>query len=50
VSRVEAGSFELIICSACGYTEWYAYDLEGLAKIPGVRLVGPNTENGGPYR
>ena len=50
VSRVAAGSFEVIICAACGYTEWYAYDLEGLAKIPGARLVGPNTENGGPYR
>ena len=48
--RIDAGSFQVIICAACGYTEWYAYDIERLKDIPGVRRVGPNAENGGPYR
>ena len=49
------GKFEALICAntACGYTEWHAYDLEGLtelAKDPksGVRLV--TSEPGSPYR
>lgn len=49
------GKFEVLICAnpACGYTEWHAYDLEGLtelAKDPksGVRLI--NSEPDSPYR
>lgn len=48
--RIDVGSFQVIICAACGYTEWYAYDIERLKDIPGVRLVGPNPAKGGPYR
>jgi predicted nucleic-acid-binding Zn-ribbon protein len=49
------GKFEVLICAnpACGYTEWHAYDLNGLtelAKDPksGVRLV--SSEPDSPYR
>lgn len=49
-NRVEVGSFQIIICAACGYTEWYAYNLENLAKIPGARLVGPSRPGNDPYR
>jgi hypothetical protein len=49
------GKFEALICAnpACGYTEWHAYDLNGLtelAKDPksGVRLI--SSEPDSPYR
>lgn len=49
------GKFEVLICAnpACGYTEWHAYDLNGLtelAKDPksGVRLI--SSEPDSPYR
>jgi predicted nucleic-acid-binding Zn-ribbon protein len=48
--RIPVGSFQVVICATCGYTEWYAYDIERLKDIPGARLVGPNAPNGGPYR
>ncbi|MET7400650.1 hypothetical protein ABZS66_44945 [Dactylosporangium sp. NPDC005572] len=28
--RVEAGRFEVWICSACGYTEWYAHEVNDM--------------------
>ncbi|WP_433042091.1 hypothetical protein [Dactylosporangium sp. CS-033363] len=32
--RRQAGRFELWICTACGYTEWYAHDVnETLAAL-----------------
>jgi hypothetical protein len=48
--RVSAGSFQVIVCAACGYTEWYAYNLENLENMPGARLVGPRSGETGPYR
>lgn len=50
VSRVEAGSFQAMICAECGYTEWYAYNFERLKEIPGARLVGDDQGDAGPYR
>lgn len=49
-SRIDVGSFQVIVCAACGYTEWYAYNIERIKDIPGARLVGPNPGDGGPYR
>jgi len=52
--RTHVGTYETWICAACGYTEWYAVDKEGLlerlAKIrnSGVRLVRPPAKP--PYR
>ncbi|MER7279073.1 hypothetical protein ABT369_32005 [Dactylosporangium sp. NPDC000244] len=32
--RLEAGRFEVWICTACGYTEWYAFEVnDALARI-----------------
>ncbi|GAA3217766.1 hypothetical protein ACFO1B_46125 [Dactylosporangium siamense] len=32
--RVESGRFEVWICAACGYTEWYAHEVnEALAWL-----------------
>jgi hypothetical protein len=45
--RVSAGFFQVVVCANCGYTEWYAYELERLKEIPGARLVGADV---GPYR
>ena len=48
--RISAGSFQVIICAACGYTEWYANDFERLGEIPGARLIGDDRDDAGPYR
>lgn len=48
--RISPGAFQTIICAACGYTEWYAYNFEGLKDVPGARLVGDDSSDGGPYR
>jgi hypothetical protein len=48
--RTSAGSFQIAVCAACGYTEWYAYDLENIAKVDGARLVGADVGKAGPYR
>lgn len=48
--RVSAGAFQVVVCAACGYTEWYAYNLENLKNMPGARLVGPASGDTGPYR
>lgn len=53
--RIRVGTFEAWICSKCGFTEWYARDvnerLAELATIPGsaVRLVEPGAPRG-PFR
>ncbi|WP_426512681.1 hypothetical protein ACPPVO_19820 [Dactylosporangium sp. McL0621] len=32
--RIEAGRFEAWVCTACGYTEWYAHEVnETLARL-----------------
>jgi predicted nucleic-acid-binding Zn-ribbon protein len=49
-TRISAGSFQVIVCATCGYTEWYAYNLENLKNMPGARLVGPASGDTGPYR
>lgn len=48
------GKFQVMICSRCGYTEWYAYELDRLLpKIsqlyPRVRIVD-GEGSAGPYR
>lgn len=50
VQRISPGSFQIFVCAACGYTEWYAYDFERLAEVPGARLVGDDNADAGPYR
>jgi predicted nucleic-acid-binding Zn-ribbon protein len=53
--RSHVGRYETWICAACGFTEWYAQDAQGLldrlAKIPGtgVRVVGGDAPRP-PYR
>jgi hypothetical protein len=49
------GLFQSIICAQCGYTEWYAYDMDWLAtlaSIPGahVRFVNGEPGSSGPFR
>jgi predicted nucleic-acid-binding Zn-ribbon protein len=50
---VEAGRYQAWICTACGYTEWYATRLEELAVLAGatkaVRVIDRKAQ-GGPYR
>lgn len=48
--QISPGCFQVIVCAACGYTEWYAYDLERLKEIPEARLVGDDQGDAGPYR
>lgn len=48
------GKFQVIVCTQCGYTEWYAYDFESLKQdlsklYPKVRLI-ENEPSGAPYR
>lgn len=49
----KVGKFQVIVCTACGYTEWYAHEIEELlcniADFPGARIVGQN-EPTRPYR
>ncbi len=52
--RTNVGTYETWTCAACGYTEWYAQDeqgvLERLSHVAqsGVRVVEPGA--GPPYR
>jgi len=48
--RISPGSFQVIVCAECGYTEWYAYNFDGLKDVPGARLVGDDNSDCGPYR
>lgn len=53
-ATVRVGTFEAWICVACGFTEWYACDVnEGLAMLSHVPQSGVLYYNGiadGPYR
>lgn len=46
------GSFELWVCEACGYSEFWAKGLSGLRENPeaGVRLVDTTPQPSGPFR
>lgn len=52
--EIVAGRFEVWVCAQCGFTEWYAKEmneaLEEMARRPdsGVRLAG--RQSGGPFR
>jgi predicted nucleic-acid-binding Zn-ribbon protein len=54
--RAAVGSFEAWVCTACGYTEWYAKDFQRalwnyLQRNPhDVRLVDGDVGSAGPYR
>jgi predicted nucleic-acid-binding Zn-ribbon protein len=56
VFRSEAGHFDAYICDGCGYTEWYATNLEQLLPLKGpsathqVQLIDGNPTRVGPYR
>ena len=50
---LHAGKFQIIVCTSCGYTEWWAHDLgkllAELSKLhPRVRIV--DGEPSTPYR
>jgi len=49
--RVSVGTYEVFICTACGYAEWYARDIEALEENPdeGVRLLDGELQ-GSAYR
>ncbi len=54
---VQAGHFEAWVCGKCGLTEWYAQNLDAIARLaqasPGVRVIDHETDPGpgpGPYR
>ena len=42
------GRYETFICAGCGYTEWYAYELEALKHDPkkGVHFIDDEPESG----
>ncbi|MFO0628828.1 MAG: hypothetical protein U0325_24855 [Polyangiales bacterium] len=46
------GCFDLWLCEACGYTELWARDLQGLREDPahGVRRVDTTADPEGPFR
>lgn len=53
--RRKVGYFQTIICESCGYTEWYAQDIEALKELAGeptagVRLVDGEPGSSGPFR
>lgn len=52
---VQAGHFEAWVCGKCGFTEWYAQDLDAIARIAekssGVRVIDHEADpDAGPYR
>ncbi|MCC6903634.1 MAG: hypothetical protein IT377_31990 [Polyangiaceae bacterium] len=51
-SRTSAGNFRAQVCLGCGFTEWYATGLEGLARlagsVPGIAAVEAKLEQ--PHR
>ena len=51
-SALAHGTFETLICAACGYTEWYARAIKGLKHDPvnGVHFIKNDVEKAGPYR
>jgi hypothetical protein len=46
------GHFEVLICRGCGFTEWYAKEIDFLKSDPvnGVHLIVNDVETKGPYR
>jgi hypothetical protein len=47
------GAFEQFICTGCGYTEWYAGDLQSVRPDPeqGIHLIDARTpDHEGPFR
>lgn len=46
------GCFDLWVCAACGYTEFWARELSGLKHNPGngVHLIDTTPEPEGPFR
>jgi len=46
------GSFELLACASCGYSELYAQDITELREDPakGIRLVDATELPQGPFR
>jgi predicted nucleic-acid-binding Zn-ribbon protein len=54
---MKVGRFQVVICAnaQCGYTEWYAYNLERMHEASldpksGVRFIDGDAGNRGPYR
>ena len=41
------GHFDLFVCRGCGYSEWYARDLEGLAHNPAAGVFEIDASVGG---
>jgi hypothetical protein len=48
--RIAVGSFQLIVCAECGYSEWYARDIDNLKHLPGAYMIGADADKSGPYR
>jgi hypothetical protein len=46
------GAFEQLICTGCGYTERYAFGLNGLQpdEKSGIRIIDATSKPGGPFR
>jgi predicted nucleic-acid-binding Zn-ribbon protein len=51
------GRFETLVCGGCGYTEWYAMDIDAFARFAGegskydpVALVADPAKGDAPYR
>ncbi len=46
------GFFDVFICAACGYTEFYARDFDDLAvdAEAGINLIDRSGDHAGPYR
>lgn len=56
-ATVMIGKFQAFICASsdCGYTEWHAYDLDGLKRLvddpeSGVHFYDGEPSSSGPYR
>ena len=53
--RIITGRFEAWLCMGCGYTEFYAYGLEGVEQLAQqypdqLRIVDARPPEQGPYR
>ena len=46
--KMNVGTYDVFVCFSCGYTEWYAGELEQLEENPeeGVHLIDGETRNG----
>lgn len=57
IDQEGAGNFETLVCAGCGYTEWYAKDIDAFGRFAGessrfdpVALVDDAASSAGPYR